>query len=142
MFCKKGVLKNFVKFTGKHLCQSFFLNKVAGLRPEVHPPDIPDSSRDTSVERSSQEIPSVRQEESNMGNMVLQTPPNSSFSSLDAPCQPKEKTDFKKSKFGRQPALFKQLGLHVILGCIMTPIKMQHFALLVQKYTKLELYRR
>ena len=43
-----------------------------------------------------QEIPSVRQEESNMGNMVLQTPPNSSFSSLDAPCQPKEKTDFKK----------------------------------------------
>ena len=30
---KKGVLKNFAKFTGKHLCQSFFFNKVAGLRP-------------------------------------------------------------------------------------------------------------
>ena len=29
---KKGVLKNFAKFTGKHLCQSFFFNKVAGLR--------------------------------------------------------------------------------------------------------------
>ena len=29
---KKGVLKNFSKFTGKHLCQSLFLNKVAGLR--------------------------------------------------------------------------------------------------------------
>ena len=31
---KKGVLKNFVKFTGKHLCQSpFFNNKVEDLRP-------------------------------------------------------------------------------------------------------------
>ena len=28
---KKGVPKNFAKFTGKHLCQSLFLNKVAGL---------------------------------------------------------------------------------------------------------------
>ena len=27
---KKGVLKNFAKFTGKHLCQSLFLNKVVG----------------------------------------------------------------------------------------------------------------
>ena len=27
----KGVPKNFVKFTGKHLCQSLFFNKVAGL---------------------------------------------------------------------------------------------------------------
>ena len=33
LFCKKGVLKNFTKFTGKHLCQSLFLNKIAGLRP-------------------------------------------------------------------------------------------------------------
>ena len=24
VFCKKGVLKNFIKFTGKHLCQSLF----------------------------------------------------------------------------------------------------------------------
>ena len=30
---KKGVLKNFVKFTGKHLCQSLFFNKVEELRP-------------------------------------------------------------------------------------------------------------
>ena len=29
----KGVLRNFAKFTGKHLCQSLFFNKVAGLRP-------------------------------------------------------------------------------------------------------------
>ena len=26
-----GVLENFAKFTGKHLCQSLFFNKVAGL---------------------------------------------------------------------------------------------------------------
>ena len=31
VFCKKGVLRNFAKFTGKHLCQSLFFNKVAGL---------------------------------------------------------------------------------------------------------------
>ena len=30
---RKGVLRNFPKFTGKHLCQSLFLNKVAALRP-------------------------------------------------------------------------------------------------------------
>ena len=29
---KIGVLKNFVNFTGKHLCWSIFFNKVAGLR--------------------------------------------------------------------------------------------------------------
>ena len=29
---KNGVLKNFAKFTGKHLCQSLFFNNVAGLR--------------------------------------------------------------------------------------------------------------
>ena len=33
VFCKKGVLKNFAKFSGKHLCQGLFFNKVAGLRP-------------------------------------------------------------------------------------------------------------
>ena len=35
VFCKKGVLGNFAKFTGKHLCQSLFFNKVAGFRPEA-----------------------------------------------------------------------------------------------------------
>ena len=30
---KKSVLRNFAKFTGKHLCQSLFFNNVAGLRP-------------------------------------------------------------------------------------------------------------
>ena len=33
---KKGVLKNFAKFTGKRLCQSLYFNKVAGLRPSVN----------------------------------------------------------------------------------------------------------
>ena len=32
---KKVSLKNFTKFTGKHLCQSLFFNKVASLRPET-----------------------------------------------------------------------------------------------------------
>ena len=30
---KNGVLKNFAKYTGKHLCQSLLFNKVAGFRP-------------------------------------------------------------------------------------------------------------
>ena len=33
VFYKKGVLRTFEKFTGKHLCQSLFFNKVAGPRP-------------------------------------------------------------------------------------------------------------
>ena len=32
----RGVLRNFAKFAGKHLCQSFFVNKVAGLRRGLH----------------------------------------------------------------------------------------------------------
>ena len=34
VFYRKGALKNSAKFTGKHLRQSLFFNKVAGLRPE------------------------------------------------------------------------------------------------------------
>ena len=30
VFCKKVVLKNFGKFTGKRLCQSLYFDKVAG----------------------------------------------------------------------------------------------------------------
>ena len=29
VFCKKSILRNFTKFTGKYLCQSLFFNKVA-----------------------------------------------------------------------------------------------------------------
>ena len=28
-----GVLRNFAKLTGKHLCQGLFFNNVAGMRP-------------------------------------------------------------------------------------------------------------
>ena len=35
MCCKKGVLRNFANFTRKHLSQSLFLNKVAGLSPAI-----------------------------------------------------------------------------------------------------------
>ena len=30
---RKGVLRNLTKFTGTHLCQSLFFNKVAALKP-------------------------------------------------------------------------------------------------------------
>ena len=30
---EKGILRNFAIFTGKYLCQRFFFDKVAGLRP-------------------------------------------------------------------------------------------------------------
>ena len=36
MFCKRDILKNFVKFTEKHLCWTLFLNKVAELRPATY----------------------------------------------------------------------------------------------------------
>ena len=35
MFCKKGVLRNFAKFTGKHLYQRLFFNKVAGKKESL-----------------------------------------------------------------------------------------------------------
>ena len=31
VFCKKGVLGNFAKFTGKHVCQALLFNILAGL---------------------------------------------------------------------------------------------------------------
>ena len=36
VFYKKGLLKNFVKFKGKHLCQGLFFNKVAGVRLQFY----------------------------------------------------------------------------------------------------------
>ena len=32
VFCKKGVLRNFTKFAGKHLCRSLFLIKLQAFR--------------------------------------------------------------------------------------------------------------
>ena len=40
VFCKKGVIKNFAKSTGKHLCQSLFLNEVAGLAKFIITPSL------------------------------------------------------------------------------------------------------
>ena len=36
VFCKKSVLVNFAKFTGKHLCQSLFCNKVVAGYNYIH----------------------------------------------------------------------------------------------------------
>ena len=36
VFCRKGVLRNFAKFTIKHLSQSLFFNKVAGLGLQLY----------------------------------------------------------------------------------------------------------
>ena len=36
VFCKKGVLRNFAKFTGKHMCQNLFFIKVAGLSVQLY----------------------------------------------------------------------------------------------------------
>ena len=38
VFRKKGVLRNFAKFRGKHLCQSLFFNKAAGLAKFLRAP--------------------------------------------------------------------------------------------------------
>ena len=35
VFCKKVILKNFTKFTGKHLCWSLSFNKVVDLMPDT-----------------------------------------------------------------------------------------------------------
>ena len=32
VLCEKGVLRNFAKFTGEHMCQGLYFNKVAGRR--------------------------------------------------------------------------------------------------------------
>ena len=41
VFCKKGAIRNFAKFTGKHLCQSFFFDKVAGqIHRKTPVPDL------------------------------------------------------------------------------------------------------
>ena len=41
VFYKIGLLKNFTKFTGKHLCRNPFLNNVAACRPATLLKQIP-----------------------------------------------------------------------------------------------------
>ena len=45
VFCKTGVLRNFAIFTGKHLCQIHFFNRVAGLRHRCFPVNFEDFLR-------------------------------------------------------------------------------------------------
>ena len=47
MFCRKGALRNFAKFTGKHLCQSLFFNKVAELAKFLRTPFLAEHLRTT-----------------------------------------------------------------------------------------------
>ena len=47
VFCKKDVLRNFTKFTGKNLYQSFFINKVADLRPQMFSCEFCEISKNT-----------------------------------------------------------------------------------------------
>ena len=50
MFCEKGVLRNFAKFTGKHLCQNLFFNKVVSKTTfSYRTPPLAASGNQTSV---------------------------------------------------------------------------------------------
>ena len=47
VFCKKVVSRNFANFTGKHLCQSLFFNKVASLAKFLRTPFLTEHLRAT-----------------------------------------------------------------------------------------------
>ena len=53
VFCEKGVLRNFAKFTGKHLCQSLFFNKVAGLWHRCFPCEFCEISKNNFLQDTS-----------------------------------------------------------------------------------------
>ena len=52
VFCKKSVLRNFAKFTRKHLCQGLVFNKVAGLWHRCFPVNFAKFLRTTLVAAS------------------------------------------------------------------------------------------
>ena len=47
VFCEKVVLRNFAKFTGKHLCQSLFFNNVAETLAQVFSCEFCEISKNT-----------------------------------------------------------------------------------------------
>ena len=47
VFCKKDFLRNFAKFTGKHLCKVSVFNKVAGLAKFLRTPFLTEHLRTT-----------------------------------------------------------------------------------------------
>ena len=50
---EKVALKKFTKFIGKHLCQSLFFNKVAGLRHRCFPVDFANFLRTPYLQKTS-----------------------------------------------------------------------------------------
>ena len=72
VFCKKGVVRNFTKFTGKPLYQSLLFNKVAGLRPEketlaqVFSCEFCEISKNTFFRRTPLEAASVEKKQSSL----------------------------------------------------------------------------
>ena len=60
MFCKKGVFKNFTKFTGKHLCQSLFFNKSLYLKRDAVTGKFCEISKNTFSHRTPPVAPSQR----------------------------------------------------------------------------------
>ena len=55
VYCKKDVLRNFAKFTGKHPCQSVYFNKVA----QVFSCEFCEVSKNTFLNRTSSVAASV-----------------------------------------------------------------------------------
>ena len=60
VFCKKGVVRNFTKFTGKHLCQSLYFKKVAGFRRRCYrTPLVAASERNNFIQSNAAKIRKV-----------------------------------------------------------------------------------
>ena len=53
VFCEKGVLRNFAKFTGKYLRQSLFFNRVENLWHRCFPVKICEISKNTFLQNTS-----------------------------------------------------------------------------------------
>ena len=54
---EKGALKNFAKFTEKHLCQSLFFNKLAGFRHRCFPVNFATLLRTGFLQNTSGQLP-------------------------------------------------------------------------------------
>ena len=52
MFCKKDVLRNSTKFTGEHLCQNLFFNKVAETLAQVFSCEFCQISKNTFLHKT------------------------------------------------------------------------------------------
>ena len=64
LFCKKGVLRNFTKFTGKRLYHSLFFNKVVGLIKRVSSDAWGNySSKNYSSENYAKELDSLKKDQ-------------------------------------------------------------------------------